>query len=281
MGDSNINIVQDLMKMGLSEREAKVYRVLIGVDEITASGIPKFTDIPRTKVYEVLTSLIKKGFCREVESTSGSQTYTAVDPRIALEGVMRVEEERITGLRTLNDTLGGILFDLYSNSALRLKDYDFVQILRGRQEIVNTYIAYRKSAEIEILELSTGSYAMQDAEAKAEAEDNVRLLSKGMDIRVIYQTNEIGHDGNDYFHTLNLQNGLRARVYPDVPVKMSLIDKKTILLPLSDPLLEAPNLTVLLIEHPGLYEVLKQAFESYWSKSEEMTLEMIEGKSKS
>lgn len=275
MSESNINITQSLMQMGLSEREAKVYRVLLGVDEITASGIPKFTDIPRTKVYEALTSLIKKGFCREVESVSGSQMYTAVDPRIALEGVVRVEEDRINSLRSLNANLGSMLFEIYNNSALRLKDYDFVQILRGRLEIVNTYIAYRKSAKTEILELSTGAYVMQDSESRSEAEDNVRLMQQGLDIRVIYQTNEIGYDGNSYFHTLNFQNGLNARTYSDVPVKMSLIDKKTILLPLSDPLLEEPNLTVLLIEHSGLYAVLREAFESYWEKSEPVTMELI------
>lgn len=264
----NMDIIQGLMNMGLSEREAKVYRVLLGVNEITASGIPKFTDIPRTKVYEALNSLIKKGFCKEVAGSTGGQTYTAVDPRVALAELMRTEEERIKDLRRLNSNLTDILFDVYSNSTLRLKNYDFVQILRGRQEIVNTYRELRLNAKSEILELCRGYYTMPDEEANQEADENAVLIGRGVQMKVIYETQEIMKEGNKYFHKKNLELGVESRMTPKIPVKMSLFDKKIILLPLSDPLVEEPKFTVLLIEHPQLYILFRQAFDSYWEKSE-------------
>lgn len=265
---ANLNITQSLMSMGLSEREAKVYRVLLGVSEITASAIPKFTDVPRTKVYEALISLVKKGFCKEVEVPSGVQTYKALDPRVALQGLMSAEEERMKSLQKLNTHLTTVLYNLYASSAERLKDYDFVQILRGRQEIVNTYNSLRSHATSEILELSKGFYTIPDDEANKEADENEKLILRGVHMRVIYENKEIEEESNKYFHRRNAELGLESRMMPEIPVKMSLFDYTTILLPLSDPLVEEPNMTVLLIEHPELYRLFREAFESYWHKSQ-------------
>ena len=269
--DSNTTIAQ-LIEMGLTEREAKVYRVLLGVSEITAAAIPKFTDIPRTKVYEALSSLVRKGFCKEVPSSEGSgqngQTFAAVSPEVALEGLMTIEKKRMQHLEELNATLTRELLSMYNNSTSRLQDYNFIEILRGRHEIIRRYTQMRNESKTEILELSPGDFTMTTEEANSEADANELLIRKGVSIKVIYERKEILSGENEYFHTKNKEAGVEARMVDYLPIKISLFDGTTVMLPLSDPIVAEPNLTVLIIEHRNLYRVLRDAFESYWAKGE-------------
>lgn len=273
MSHNDIDIVESLIQMGLSEREAKVYRVLLGIEEITASAIPKFADIPRTKVYEVLTSLEKKGFCRENTQLGGSgpQTFSAVSPKLALEALMRPERERVKRLEEISEQLREEMQPLYNNSATRLGDYEFIQILKGREEIIQAYNTFRRNATGEILEMSKGDYAMSDEEASEEADANARLISNGVTLSAIYERKEIEKEGDSYFHRTNHKLGLRARMTDELPIKMSLFSGNIVMLPLSDPVMDVPNVTVLIIEHPSLYQALKVMYRVYWNSAQEIT----------
>lgn len=264
------DVIECLIKMGLSEREAKVYKVLLGVEEITASAVAKFTDVPRTKVYEALNSLIRKGFCKEAPlavSKQSGQTFMAVHPEIALEGLMHLERQRIEALEHIQGALSRQLTDIYAKSSLRLSGYDFVETLKGRQEIIHRYNTLRSSAKLEILELSTGNYTMTDEEANEEADANEELIKNGVSIKTIYEQEEIDKGMSTYFHKKNAEVGVEARTLPSLPCKLSLFDQKTVMLPLTDPVMDQPNMTVVIIEHPALYAILNEAFQSFWSKA--------------
>ncbi|WP_297129340.1 TrmB family transcriptional regulator [uncultured Porphyromonas sp.] len=265
----NTDIVSSLISLGLSEREAKVYRVLLGIEEITASAIPKFADVPRTKVYEVLTSLQKKGFCRE--NTDGNiLTYSAVDPKLALESLMRPERERLRGMEELSSTLKEEMGELYNNSATRLGDYEFIEILKGHAEIVHRYNDLRSNARDEIIEMSKGDYFISDEEAIHEADANAKLIDRGVRLQVLYERSEIEQCGNNYFHTKNHELGVSARMVDELPIKMSLFGGNTLMLPLSDPAIPEPNTTALIIEHPELYKTFKMMFRVYWDQATEI-----------
>lgn len=271
MDQKDFSITLSLMQMGLSEREAKVYRVLLGVSEITAAAIPKFTDVPRTKVYEVLNSLIKKGFCKEHLNANTSQTYSAIDPEIALNGIMKLEQERQKRLKEINIQLVKTLNELYQNKTYRLRDYDFVEVLKGRQEIIHRYTELRSIAKEKIKEFTKGQYVMSTEEMEKEADENLKLIKSGVQIKVIYETQEIIQEGDDYFHKKNSQVGVQARMITKLPIKMSLFDHSIIMLPLSDPLIQEPNITALVIQHLELYTVLNNVFNNYWKRAIDIT----------
>lgn len=274
MKGQSLDIVNSLIELGLSEREAKVYRVLLGIEEITAAAIPKFTDVPRTKVYEVLTSLQKKGFCRENfssgQSGSGAQTYSAMEPKLALEALMRPERQRLNELEELSNKLGERMQSLYTNSSTRLSEYEFIEVLKGGEEIIQVYNHLRKNAKGEILEMSKGDYAMPDEEAFKEADANSELIASGVNISVIYEQSEIEQSGDNYFHTKNHELGVKARMTKELPFKLSLFGCHTVMLPLSDPAIDEPNMTALIVEHPAFYKALRTIFELYWNQAMEI-----------
>jgi len=75
----NPQLIQNLMKLGLTENEAKAYVGLVSLGEATAREIHELTNVPRAKIYEILKVLAKKGY---LEMRQGSPTYfRAVDPK--------------------------------------------------------------------------------------------------------------------------------------------------------------------------------------------------------
>ena len=266
------NIIESLIKMGLSERAAKVYKVLLGVKEITPSAIPKFADVPRTKVYEVLNSLTRIGFCKErLPEHGGAKLYSAVDPKIALGGLIAEAKEHFTQINNTYKVLSTTLQSIDNRSTDRLEEYDFVEILKGRGEILDRYMTLRNSAKLEILELSIGPYVMTQEERDLEAEENERIIKSGVKMNVIYEAHEIEGSGDNFFYRQCASAGVNARIISSLPMKLTLFDKRVVMLPLRDALMSEPNLTVVVIEHAKLYEMLEIVFWRYWDSAKDIT----------
>lgn len=81
-----------LQNIGLSEKEAAVYIMLIQVDDASVIDIAKKTNINRTTVYIVLESLEKKGLVSE--TTLGKKTHYQAEPPERLETY--VQRQKVT-----------------------------------------------------------------------------------------------------------------------------------------------------------------------------------------
>lgn len=81
-----LQTIQSLKKLGLTEYEARSYISLLELGPTTADFISKRSDVPISRVYSVLGDLEKKGFLR---STPGRPVkYRPVEPNVALETLM-------------------------------------------------------------------------------------------------------------------------------------------------------------------------------------------------
>ncbi len=81
-----------LQDIGLSEKEAAVYIMLIQVDDASVIDIAKKTNINRTTIYIVLESLEKKGLV--TETTVGKKTHYQAEPPERLETY--VQRQKVT-----------------------------------------------------------------------------------------------------------------------------------------------------------------------------------------
>ncbi len=78
-----VQTIQSLKKLGLTEYEARSYISLLELGPTTADYISKRSEVPISRVYSVLGDLEKKGFLR---STPGRPVkYRPVEPNVALE----------------------------------------------------------------------------------------------------------------------------------------------------------------------------------------------------
>jgi sugar-specific transcriptional regulator TrmB len=92
------NLVRQLMKAGLVEKEARIYIALVELGKATAYAIAKQAGLKRPTVYLVLEELRHKGLINKVPHLK-NQTYTAKDPE---EFIFEQENKLIEAKRALS-----------------------------------------------------------------------------------------------------------------------------------------------------------------------------------
>src|SRR5574337_286549 len=71
-----------LQQLGLNAYEARSYLVLIGHPRFKALELAALAHVPRQKIYEVLDSLVEKGFAQVVQEKT--KLFSAVEPSLAV-----------------------------------------------------------------------------------------------------------------------------------------------------------------------------------------------------
>src|SRR5438270_12573057 len=71
-----------LQQVGLNAYEARSYLVLMGHPRFKALELAARAHVPRQKIYEVLDSLVEKGFAQVVQEKT--KLFSAVDPSLAI-----------------------------------------------------------------------------------------------------------------------------------------------------------------------------------------------------
>src|SRR5271155_2823326 len=77
---------QRLQSMGLNAYEARSYLVLVGHPRFKALELAARAHVPRQKIYEVLDSLVEKGFAQVVQEKT--KLFSAVEPGLAIPAYM-------------------------------------------------------------------------------------------------------------------------------------------------------------------------------------------------
>src|SRR4029079_14130329 len=73
-----------LQQLGLNAYEARSYLVLVGHPRFMALELAARAHVPRQKIYEVLDSLVEKGFARVIQDRT--KLFSAVAPDQAVPG---------------------------------------------------------------------------------------------------------------------------------------------------------------------------------------------------
>ena len=95
---SDSNLIDQLMALGLTEYESKVYLALLGDNPATGYQIGKVSGIPRSMVYEALGRLEARGaVLKTVEEKAA--LYRPVSPDTLLDRYAEESRARIAGLR--------------------------------------------------------------------------------------------------------------------------------------------------------------------------------------
>src|SRR5947209_9431311 len=71
-----------LQQLGLNAYESRSYLVLLGHPKFKALELAARAHVPRQKIYEVLDSLVEKGFAQVIQEKT--KLFTAVDPTLSI-----------------------------------------------------------------------------------------------------------------------------------------------------------------------------------------------------
>src|ERR1700721_3669584 len=75
-----------LQQLGLNAYESRSYLVLLGHPKFKALELAARAHVPRQKIYEVLDSLVEKGFAQVVQEKT--KLFSAVEPGLAIPAYM-------------------------------------------------------------------------------------------------------------------------------------------------------------------------------------------------
>lgn len=165
--------------------EAKVWTALLSRGVSTAGELSNISDVPRSRTYDILESLEKKGFV--VIRLGKPIKFVALKPEEVVERVKRnlvVEAQnkskRLEQLK--NDDVLTELNSLYTNGVKFIEPSDLSGSLRGRQNVYNHLDMMIRSAEKDITLVTTAEGLNRKFEALLPALEKAK--KRGVSIRI-------------------------------------------------------------------------------------------------
>jgi sugar-specific transcriptional regulator TrmB len=165
--------------------EVKIWTALLSRGVSTAGELSDIANVPRSRSYDVLESLEKKGFV--VMKLGKPIKYIAVSPPEVVERVkknMKIEaDEKIKRLENLKETdILGELNSLHSQGIELVEPTDLSGSLRGRHNLYNHLELTLKNAEKSVTLMTTSQGLIRKAEGLKPALE--KLKKKGVNVKI-------------------------------------------------------------------------------------------------
>ncbi len=165
--------------------EVKIWTALLSRGVSTAGELSDIANVPRSRSYDVLESLEKKGFV--IMKLGKPIKYIAVSPTEVVERVkknMKIEaDEKITRLENLKTTdVLGELNSLHSQGIELVEPTDLSGSLRGRHNLYNHLELTLKNAEKNVTLMTTTQGLIRKAEGLKPALE--KLKKKGVSVKI-------------------------------------------------------------------------------------------------
>lgn len=170
---------------GLNLYEVRIWTALLSRGVSTAGELSEIGNVPRSRAYDVLESLEKKGFI--ITKLGKPIRYIAVDPK---EVVERVKKYFVNGahvrVKRLDELRGGDVLSelntLHKQGIEFIEPSDLSGAIRGRHNIYTHLETMIKGAQKSVVIMTTSKGLMRKVEAlKPELE---RLKKKGVKIKI-------------------------------------------------------------------------------------------------
>ncbi len=163
----NDAFVEKIKAFGINSYEARIWTALLSRGISTAGELSDIANVPRSRSYDVLESLERKGFV--VMKVGKPIKYIAVPPKEVLErvkkNVTKDAEDHVKTLETLKDSEVLQELDIIHKSGhSTINPEEYTGSLKNRRAVIDRMTSIIKSAEKEILLATTEKYVVEKAE---------------------------------------------------------------------------------------------------------------------
>jgi sugar-specific transcriptional regulator TrmB len=255
---------QRLQSMGLNAYEARSYLVLVGHSRFKALELAARAHVPRQKIYEVLDSLVGKGFAQVIQEKT--KLFSAVSPNHAIPSYLARRQQALE--QQLNDqahAAKGMVDELmaaYAEGQGGRGTLDYLRIVGDPGQIGGQFRRMLADASSEYLEFSRPPYAVDPLDAELV----IQARERNVACRVIVEQGTL-----DAVHQQFLDDyraaGVEVREINKVPMKMAVFDGRQGLIALLDPVITKPAWTSVVFDHAGMAEAMRGLFEDYWRRA--------------
>lgn len=252
-----------LQQIGLNAYEARSYLVLVGHPRFKALELAARSHVPRQKIYEVLDSLIEKGFAQVIQEKT--KLFSAVDPTLAIPGYLARRNKALQSEITEQARLAtGLMEDLrsaFEEGQGGRGTLDFLNLVNDPTQTALHYRRMLADAADSYAEFSRPPFAVDPLDEQLVRDAHARNVN----CRLLIEAGPIDEE-----HTIRLEDyraaGIHIRFAEKLPLKLALFDNKCGLVALLDPVLTRPSWTAVIFEHEGFAEGMAGLFETYWCR---------------
>jgi HTH-type transcriptional regulator, sugar sensing transcriptional regulator len=256
------DFLNKLKDFGLNSYESKLWIALLSRGVSTAGELSDISNVPRSRAYDVLESLEKKGFI--VVKVGKPIKYLAVNPNEVVERVkkkvVQEAEQRNKILSQLKD--GDVLEELNTlhTEGIKLVDpTDRSGSFRGRDKVHEHLQFMVKNAKksITLMTSKTGAERKFDVLAPALK----KAVKAGIDVRVVVPSNA-SKDVIDAFASFT-----KVKQHKDANTRFCVVDNKELLLFLTDDnKVHQSYDSAVWVEAPYFVNYFSSLFENEWKK---------------
>src|SRR5262245_31464608 len=252
-----------LQQLGLNAYESRSYLVLLGHPRFKALELAARAHVPRQKIYEVLDSLVEKGFAQVVQEKT--KLFSAVEPSLAIPAYLARKRQALEQELTDNGRAGAGLIDdlnnLYSEGQGGRGTLDFLRIVSEPAQTAAEYRRMLSEVKQEYMEFSRPPYAVDPLDEKLVKQAG----SNGVACRLILEAASLD-EGHRQRLTEYVASGVEVRIADSLPMKLALFDGEHGMIALLAPVITRPTWTAVVFHHDGMGAAMRGLFEDHWRR---------------
>jgi len=250
-----------LQQLGLNAYESRSYLVLLGHPKFKALELAARAHVPRQKIYEVLDSLVEKGFAQVVQEKT--KLFSAVEPSLAIPSYLSRKRQALEQELMDNGRTGGALIDdlksLYSEGQGGRGTLDFLRIVTEPAQTAAEYRRMLAEVRHEYLEFSRPPYAVDPLDEKLVKQAG----GGGVTCRLLLESSTLDDEHRQRLSEYQ-SSGVQVRFTESLPMKLAVFDGQFGMIALLDPVITRPSWTSVVFRHEGMGEAMKALFEERW-----------------
>ena len=212
---------QRLQALGLNAYEARSYLVLVGHSRFKALELAARAHVPRQKIYEILDSLVEKGFARVIQERT--KLFSAVPPDQAVPSYLarraRALELEMADQAKAATAMVGELMTAYVEGQGGRGTLDFLRVVNDPLQAAAQFRRLLSEAQSQYFEFSRPPYAVDPLDAAQV----IQARRRGISCRILVEHGTLDAEHERFLSEYSAA-GVEIRDLEKVPLKMAVID---------------------------------------------------------
>lgn len=242
--------------LGLAADEEMLYVHLLGISAGTAQQLAIALGLGIERVSAALAALAGHGLVER--PGADGVLWSAAAPDVALEELLLRREVELRRTRgRINE-----LMRTYRRSRPGSEAGELVEIISGRESIAELWRTLQLGVRSQLRVMDKPPYIQ-----RSDPELELATLARGVRLQTVYESRVLREPERLAEIYPVMAAGEQARVLPELPLKLVLVDDRWALLPVST---GSELESVLLVRPSSLLDALAGLFELYWSRAMRM-----------
>lgn len=254
-------IVETLREFGLNDYEARTYSTLVFLGPSKAGEISRESNVPQSKIYEVLDLLVDRQLVEVLEGRP--KEYKAVNPENALGNLVRNEEKKVSVLKAKASGIKNVLKKVNGSGEETIEG---VWTIKGRKY---TEFFDKVADIIDKSENYVYGITRDFSKTARLSQALVGCLKRGVKVRVVAL--EPVTPENYWRAKWYQSHGIQLRIFETkIHPRIVLIDGKEVIMRLDHDPMKRENFlfTALWSAHSSLVKVMDSYMKDLWEKAQ-------------